>query len=435
MGTVDRLFLLGSQRLRGVTWATAAGLCLALPIIAAPTSAGASSLRGLVAVGRSHQGASLRPGPESRRTPSSSSTGSSELVAKVLPRGHFSIVGVDGTSCVSASWCVAVGTGSVLHGRTQLPGNKALIWRFGGRSWRLTTRLGMKQSSLVSVSCVSRSFCMAVGRAGNPTSAVLALRWNGRAWSQVRAASPVSSGNGDALGSVDCLSPKDCWAIGGINLGESPRLPHDLVEHWNGHRFLQVAAPKTGNSLSAISCAGPHNCWVSDYPSGSKRSTEAVEHFNGRSWRQVRVSVSMSGGQSGVSCRALGMCWFIGDRMAGGLRPVSLRLHDGGWKDVAMPAPRYPDVSLQGIDCASSSDCWTVGTNTLVGPGVQRPSKQEVFAEQWNGSQWSIVKIVGTRAALRGMFATAACAPTGLCIAGGQASDGQPLLAVSKTTS
>lgn len=431
MSTAVRLFRHGSKQRRWARWLVGgAGLCLALPILAAgPAVANASSLSGLGTTARVHRRTS-----EAGR--SSSSTGKPEMVVKALPRGHFSMVGVDGTSCVSATWCVAVGSASILHGSTQLPIDKALIWRFGGRSWRITNRLGIKQSSLVSVSCVSRSFCMAVGRAGNPTGAVLALAWNGRAWSRVSAASPASSGNGDALGSVDCLSPKDCWAIGGMNLGESSAgLPHDLVEHWNGHRFSEVAAPKTGTLLSAISCAGAHDCWVSVYPSGSRRSSKVVEHFNGHSWRTVRLPESLNGGASGISCRSIGACWLVGGRNSGGLRPVSLRLVDGAWRKVAMQSPQYPDVTLQGLDCASSSDCWAVGDNYIVGPGVQQPSKSKVLAEHWDGTAWSIATVLGTKTALTGNLVTAACSPTGLCIAGGQASDGQPLVAISKTAS
>ncbi len=358
----------------------------------------------------------------------------SELVTSLLGRGGFSLAGAAGTACVSATWCVAVGSGTVLHGQTRLTSNTALIWRFGGRSWRLADRLRVRQGALLSVSCVSSSFCMAVGRTGNPLGRVLAVEWNGRAWSLVRAADPASSGNGDALGSVDCLSRSDCWAVGGVNLGEgSPHLRHDLVEHWNGRAFTAVAAPVTGNSLIAIACPGPANCWASGYPSGSQRSTNEIEHFDGRAWRTVRVQASFAGGASGISCRTFATCWLVGATTGGGLRPTSLRLLEGTWRNVAMVSPSYPDVTLQGLSCASASDCWAVGGNYLVGPGITRPSKTAPFGEQWDGSSWQIAEVLGPAASRSGFFATAACAPTGLCIAAGQASDGQPLFAVSRS--
>ncbi|HLH66456.1 MAG TPA: hypothetical protein VKV27_12195 [Solirubrobacteraceae bacterium] len=363
----------------------------------------------------------------------SSAPSADQLVATVLPRGGFSIAGVAGTSCVSATFCFAVGTGTVLHGRTRLTSNTALIWRYDGRSWQLSSRVRVGQSSLASISCVSGSFCLAVGRAGNPVSRVLALRWNGRSWSQVTAASPPSSGNGDALGSVDCLSRADCWAVGGTNLGEADA--RELVERWDGHRLREVAAPRSGNALVAVACARANDCWATTYPSAAQRSTNEVEHFDGRRWVRARLPISMSGGEAGISCRTLTTCWIVGDRVAGGLRPVAVHILNGSWKSTAMPSPQYPDVTLQGIGCASASYCWTVGGNTLVGPGISRPSEEAPFAEQWNGSAWQIASITGPPAARNGFLDTVSCAAAAFCIAGGQAADGGPLLAIAEHAS
>jgi hypothetical protein len=96
-----------------------------------------------------------------------------------------------------------------------------------------------------------------------------------------------------------------------------------------------------------------------------------------------------------------------------------------------MASPPYPELTLQGPSCASARDCWAVGGNYLVGPGITRPSRGEPLGEQWEGSSWQIAEIRRPAASRSGILATAACAPTGLCIAGGQASDGQPLFAIS----
>lgn len=356
---------------------------------------------------------------------------SHELVGAVLGREGFSIAGVAGASCVTTSFCFAVGSGAVVHGPTSLPHDTALVWRYGGRSWRLATRIPLAQSSLAAVSCVSPSFCLAVGRVGQPASSVLALRWNGRSWSQVPADSPPSSGNGDALGSVDCLSRADCWAVGGINLGEvAGGVRHDLVEHWNGSRLSAVAAPGSGNPLAAMACAGAHACWATTYPAGAQlRSTNEVEQFNGRTWRVARLPLALSGGASGISCGTAAACWLVGMRNGNGLRPFALHLVDGAWRSVAMPTPQYPDVTLQGLACASAGACWAVGGNELVGPGIKAPSKSTPFAELWDGSAWQIARVTNDR---YGYLAAAACLPGGFCVAGGQTSSGGALLAVSR---
>jgi hypothetical protein len=361
---------------------------------------------------------------------SPSTTPGYELFGSVLGHRGFSIAGAAGTSCVRASFCVAVGGGTILHGRSSLTSNAGLIWRYDGHSWRLSARVRIGQSSLAAVSCISATFCLAVGRAGNPISKVLALRWNGRSWSQVAATSPASSGNGDALGSVDCLSREDCWAVGAVNLGEvGAGVHHDLLEHWNGRRFTAVAAPSSGNPVAAIACAGTHDCWASAYPPGAQRTTNEIVHFNGRSFGVERLPESLIGGAAGISCRTLATCWIVGMRSAEGNAPVAMHLVSGAWRIAPMPSPRYPDVTLQGLDCASPSDCWAVGANMLVGPGIRPPFKSALFAEQWNGSAWQIATVVHAQ---RGFLASASCAPTGFCVAAGQTSSGSPLFAISK---
>lgn len=362
---------------------------------------------------------------------SSSTPAGAELVASVLPHTGATITSVGGVSCVSATLCFAVGTATVTHGRTQLTANDALIWRYDGRSWTLSDRVPVRQSSLESISCPSRSFCLAVGLAGNPAGRVLAMRWNGRSWSQVRAASPPSAGNGDALASVDCLSRSDCIAIGGINLGEaSAGLRHALVERWRGHALVSISAPSGGAELAALACPRDNDCWAPAYPSGPQGATKVVAHFNGHRWATAKLPIPMEA--AGISCRSQTMCWIIGDRVDNGLLPAAARLAGGSWKSVPMPSPQRPDVTLQGIACASSSDCWAVGGNALVGPGVSLPPKQAPFAERWDGSAWHIAKVTE---AGNGFLAAASCAPSGLCVAGGSEQRGAksvPIAAMAK---
>jgi hypothetical protein len=350
------------------------------------------------------------------------------LVASALPDAGFPLASVSGVSCVSNSSCFAAGTGTILHGRTRLTSNTGLLWRYDGRSWRLSTRLRVPQSGLLSISCVTRSFCMAVGRAGNPTSRVLAERWNGRAWSPVKAASPRSSGNGDSLAGVDCLSRTDCWAVGGINLGETAgRLSHQLVEHFNGRAFTPAFAPNTGNALTAVSCAGAHSCWALGY-------SRVLLRLAGRAWRLAQLPGSFKVSVAALSCRTLAACWVVGSHVANGVRPAALHLVGGRWRSVAMPSPQNPDAFLQGLDCASASDCWAVGANGLLGPGLRPPFKMSPFAEQWDGSAWQIASVTGSPASQTSGLFTISCPSSSFCAAGGQhgtTADTDPLVATT----
>ncbi len=402
--------------------AAAAAIACAAGVICA----GAGAAQGIAA-----RSEAARSAAAEHAVVSSSASAAPQLAATVLPHPSASVTSVAGLSCLSARLCFAVGTATIIHGRSALTSNTGLIWRYDGSSWRLLDRLRIPQSSLAGISCSSASFCLAVGRAGNPESVTLALRWNGHTWSRASAASPASSGNGDALASVACPSRGSCFAVGGINLGEaSAGLPNVLLEHWGGRRLSVVKAPDAG--LLSIACAGSRDCWATTYPPGAQVETNEIEHFNGHSWSTVKLPVSMSGGEPGISCRTSAACWIVGDRNVNGLIPVAVHLVHGAWRSTPMQIPRYPDVTLQGIDCASSTDCFAVGANEIVGPGITNPSSQEPFAEQWNGSVWQRVNVVGAGSAY---LAAVSCTSDGFCVAGGSQQRGAksvPIAAVAR---
>ena len=100
---------------------------------------------------------------------------------------------------------------------------------------------------LSGVSCVSRSFCMAVGagQAGVP----LVERWNGKQWSVV--ASPKKGSRSSELDAVACVSPTWCAAVG--YYGYPMRRPghpetRTLIELWNGRTWRIVPSPNTSGT-------------------------------------------------------------------------------------------------------------------------------------------------------------------------------------------
>ena len=60
------------------------------------------------------------------------------------------------------------------------------------------------------VSCVSRSFCIAVGQLFDSDSRLVTLRWDGSAWSVVE---PVP-GAEPVFNAVSCTSKSFCMAVG-----------------------------------------------------------------------------------------------------------------------------------------------------------------------------------------------------------------------------
>ena len=78
----------------------------------------------------------------------------------------------------------------------------------------------------------------------------------------------------NALNGVACLSPSNCWAVGGY-YAESTGAGLTLIEAWNGVSWSFVPSPSvqsSGNSsLSAAACVSSSECWAAgeagEYPS------------------------------------------------------------------------------------------------------------------------------------------------------------------------
>ncbi len=91
----------------------------------------------------------------------------------------------------------------------------AYVQRWDGSSWQTEAALGPRAGTadLVSVSCVSDSYCVAVGAVEGPSSGALQLlieSWDGVRW---EAQSP-SGEPGTMLNSVSCIAPDSCVAVG-----------------------------------------------------------------------------------------------------------------------------------------------------------------------------------------------------------------------------
>ena len=141
-----------------------------------------------------------------------------------------------GISCLTADWCTLVGGYNTVKRVEQAVG-VPLAEHWNGRRWRVqhAPAYGLYFPALSSVSCVSRSFCLASGihfldQQGIPSP--FAERWNGRHWTAARAGLPKYS----SLNSVSCLSTVDCLAVGQFepSLFAAPDTAAPLLESWNG---------------------------------------------------------------------------------------------------------------------------------------------------------------------------------------------------------
>jgi len=132
-------------------------------------------------------------------------------------------------SCTSSTSCVAVGVYQVASG----PLNFAMHW--DGSSWSLKSVKLPGETNfgwLEGVSCTSSSFCMAVGAYEKIGQGVFAMaqKWNGTSWAAEKPASPGKSFN--ELKAVSCTASNWCKATGHYLNGGGVMSP--FADHFSG---------------------------------------------------------------------------------------------------------------------------------------------------------------------------------------------------------
>ncbi len=163
---------------------------------------------------------------------------------------------LNSVSCVSTTDCVAVGADFkdqpiVLHGNPR-------TWKSSVRQLTLGAAF-QKIGTLDSVDCVSATSCVAVGTGGDTSNKPFIIFGNPATWSGAKAfavsvpkAAPSSVGGFSVSGlasraifqSVSCLSATDCVAVGNDGNG-APFFVSGNPATWHGHaalRFLRSGA-------------------------------------------------------------------------------------------------------------------------------------------------------------------------------------------------
>jgi hypothetical protein len=247
-------------------------------------------------------------------------------------------------------------------------------------------------SSLVSVSCLSVSDCVAVGAAYTPGTAgqgdqTLIESWNGTTWSIV--SSPNEGDNNDQLNQVSCVSSTYCVAVGNYSLGGGP--VDALIESWDGTSWTIVASPDPGsyyNFLDGVSCSSATSCVAVGYDSNASENETLIESWDGVAWSTVSSpNVDSFSALTGVSCLSATSCVAVGGYIAGiysnGPADTLVESWDGdAWTIVSSPDPGSDD-NLMAVTCTSDTDC--------VATGAQGETDDTILVESWDGSSWTTV--------------------------------------------
>jgi len=318
---------------------------------------------------------------------------------------HLPGVFLRGVSCVSTSDCFAVG--DAIYG-AQGSTEKTLTERWNGTGWSIVpsaNQAGSAISELDGVSCVSATFCVAVGfsqpNMATPGDA-LVEQWNGRTWSIVER--PVG-----VLQGVSCTSATFCIAVGGGSL-----------QRWNGKTWsITKNPPQFG---AAVSCTSAMNCFAVNAEGGAG---SFVARWNGKTWAIVPspqtpgLSFDNYWGLSGVSCASINSCQGVGTLVCGVLCFLSFAEAWNGsiWSVVTIPEPkRSGGTILNGVACPGATNCTAVG---VYGFGEFPFNVPRAFAEHWNGNTWTPFAVPEPKNSY-GSFAAVSCPSPTTCFAVGE---------------
>jgi hypothetical protein len=297
---------------------------------------------------------------------------------------------LDGVSCPTPTWCVAVGM-VIARRRAELP----LIEQWNGSQWSRQPSPRLAGASLDAVSCTSDRSCVSVGSIGihglverlhrgvwtrgvlprsltsvscsaatacTAVGGTMAFRWDGKHWRSQQTARPGRSAlGGVALQAVSCPYTRSCLAVGN-NGCES------LAERWNGSRWAVLRTPDAGYctkrgtgapSFTGVSCASASACIAvgTIQPLNESQIEQPLtERWNGMRWSMQRTGEVTSA----LSCPAAESCTAVG------VQPplVNAERWNGiRWTAQALPVPRASNFgwSLDAVSCASPTRCIAVG--------------------------------------------------------------------------
>jgi hypothetical protein len=256
---------------------------------------------------------------------------------------------LQGVSCVSSSFCVAVG------GTSGTPGTGVVV-TWNGRAWTVH-RLG--DTLLNDVSCVSTTWCRAAGFETTGLGGRLPiLSWNGTKWSTTIDHAPQNAW----IHSLDCPTKHTCVAIGYQPDGT-------LVQAWIGGSWRDVPVPhEMATSLSAVACESSAHC-VAVGSTTSVPYHTLIEVWDGRTWaaeKSANDHALSTDLLTSISCRTLARCVAVGwaeDQYDTHQVPLVESWRHGTW--VMSANTRSGNGRLWGVSCPSVGSCFGVGDRGL----------------------------------------------------------------------
>jgi hypothetical protein len=279
---------------------------------------------------------------------------------------------LDGVSCVSASFCEAVGAHS-----DSAENQDILTEMWNGQKWTVQSTPdqvnpygGPSDNSLHQVSCVSTQFCAAVG-VGAATGAIAAM-WNGTSWTLL----PRPGALAMQTELVSCASSSFCLSADA----------YGHLDTWDGTSWSASSAVTGLTYVSGISCLSATSCEaVGDGANGSQAAV-----WNGTSWTTQTTAGPVNTSLNSVSCTAANSCEAVGEVPANGQESTAAESWNGSaWTVQSIPSPNTTQGSqLAGVSCTSAISCTAVGWYTS--SDFSTIGQTLTVVEAWNGTAWSL---------------------------------------------
>jgi hypothetical protein len=294
---------------------------------------------------------------------------------------------LDKVSCTAFNACVAVGS-------TEMSGSLfeplAEVWN--GHTWTAEPTPNSGASNLAAVSCTAATSCTAVGNVlSGGGVATLAEHWDGTSWTVQTTPSPPGATRSFLLG-VSCTAANACTAVGFYDDADGNQLT--LAERWDGGNWTIQTTPNPSGSTTSqfneVSCSSATACTAV----GSATGQTWAEAWNGTTWTIQNTPIPAGGSDAalhGVSCTAPKACTAVGSFFNGtSTVPLADRWNGTMWATQQAPVPAGSTASgLASVSCAAtkaSTACNAVGFSVS-------DSGQAAVAENWNGTQWSVLGV------------------------------------------
>jgi hypothetical protein len=211
-------------------------------------------------------------------------------------------------------------------------------------------------------------------------------------WTVQRTPNPPGARHSQLVG-VSCASTSFCIAVGYSTHGGGALVA--LAERRQGGSWSMQRTPKPAGArttvLSGVSCVSRMACTAVGYfVDRAGVAVTLAERWDGTSWSLQRTRDPRGVAYSyltGVSCASRKSCTAVGSsRDPVGQEDVLAERWDGTrWSIQSVPNPPGATNSvLHGVSCATTSAC------TAVGDFLNHEAVDLTLAERWNGTSWAV---------------------------------------------